>query len=109
MTEGRFAVSNAQTIEAFWRDHFAAPFPASCRGLQIEDYDFVYVDSLVAGCVSTYVEQRALDTARLDLLRECLPPLAMFRESAAPDAIGYLTRLERLAALVMEASSRPES
>ncbi|MEY9904870.1 hypothetical protein ABIA35_001086 [Catenulispora sp. MAP12-49] len=100
--DGHQATLNA--VEHLWAQHRAAPFPetpAEFKG------DLVYLDSTIAGCVSTYVGRGGMGApGHRDILLACIPPLRLQlgRLGYPTDyymAFGYFRRLGKLAQLVI--------
>lgn len=92
------------TIEELWQEHLRAPFPAGCRGRDIEGIDFVMLDADVAGCVSTFLtRQGSLDLWRTATLGMCYRDATYVLPRMPAEARPYFERLERLASLVLNA------
>lgn len=56
-------------IEALWEEHCRIPFPRGYAGKEIEGIDLVLLDTLAAGCISTFLGGGGrLDPERAKLL-----------------------------------------
>ncbi|MFI6044233.1 hypothetical protein ACIA8C_21560 [Nocardia sp. NPDC051321] len=65
---------NRQLLAQLWAEHWSAPFPPRCRGVDIENVELVLVDADVAACVSVALS-RALDDWRRRVLTKCIGDL----------------------------------
>ena len=90
-------------ISSLWREHEQAPFPAECRGKEIEGEDLVLLDSYTAGCVSTFIGPAGkLDRERHECLIGCRDGLTKVVPALAGNAKEYYERLLTLATLVLD-------
>lgn len=88
-------------IQKLWREHLAAPFPASCYDGDRAGVDLVELDAAMAGCVQSVAEGKALTATQLDLMIRCRGILATVLPTLRGDEVAYFARLDRLAALVI--------
>jgi len=82
----------------------AEPFPAAAKGLELQGIDLVFLDSLMAGCISSLLapDMDATERAgKIELLSELKTQLDAVLESAPPAALPYFKRLGAIAALVL--------
>jgi hypothetical protein len=92
------------TVRDLWTAHLAEPFPDTPPGTK---GDFVYLDSTIAGCVSTYLGaggevdrgRRRVLVACLGLLDDQLPLVGFSKDHYM--AFRYFRRLRKLAMLVV--------
>jgi len=92
------------TIGPLWKAHLAEPFPEMPSESKAS---FVYLDTTIAGCVSTYLSNggtldrgnRRLLIACLDAARDLLPSLGYPTDYHT--AYSYFGRLHKVAALVI--------
>jgi hypothetical protein len=98
------------TIDDLWQEHKTGPFPAACRGRDIEGVDFVVLDSNIAGCVSTFLERgRVLDLWRTATLGVCYRNVTYVLPRMPAEGREHFSRLEQLARLVLDAIREQES
>ena len=91
-------------IQILWQQHFEAPFPAGCRGAEVEGTDLVLLDADTAGCVQTFLQMDGhLDLGRVAALGLCYRELAISLRTLKGEAHAYFSRLENLARLVLQA------
>jgi hypothetical protein len=72
-------MSEFASIEQLWKTHLSRPFPRSLAGEEIDGDDLVLLDSLAAGCISTFLGGRgfhSLDAERLKILDGCAQSLS---------------------------------
>jgi hypothetical protein len=91
-----------------WAGHLEGPFPevpAADKG------DLVYLDSTLAGCVSTYLRNGGVTgPGHRDILLGCLPELRgwiprLGYPETYPEAFGYFRRLLRMIELIVNDTS----
>jgi hypothetical protein len=96
--------ASMQAIRACWREHAAAPFPRGLAGQEVAGIDLALLDTIVAGCVSTFLDRKGtLDTWRTATLGLCYRHLTVVVKDTDRSARIYFARLEELARLVLEA------
>jgi hypothetical protein len=90
-----------------WREHLGAAFPAGLRGAEPAGIDMVLLDTAVAGCVSTWLNNGgSLDAERHRILYGCLTDL----DRALPlitgaEEVRYCRRLRQMAVLASHSGS----
>ena len=65
-------------IEQLWKMHLTRPFPRALAGEEVDGEDLVLLDSLAAGCISTFLGGKGvhlLDDKRLKVLNGCAQSL----------------------------------
>ena len=98
-----------KVIEELWKEHEAAAFPASCRGVDVRGVDMTMLDADVAGCVDTFVSGRKLNLFQTAVLGLCYRELADVLPALDGEAKAYYARLDRLAGLVLKAVAQHEA
>lgn len=100
-----------ELIRELWEEHNAASFPKGLRGLSMENRDFVMLDADMAGCISTFLSRKTLDTWRLSLLALDFYHVHNISSALHDEAVSYFWRLGRIAELIFEhhvAAGRPD-
>ena len=93
-------------LRRLWREHQEGPYPEGYRGVEVAGVELVMLDADIGGCISTYLAKGGrLDLQRTAILGRCYRDVALaVRELTGPTR-DYFTRLERMAASVLEALS----
>lgn len=91
-------------LSALWQEHQAADWPIAG---DTHEGELMTLDTVVAGCVTYYVEERELDAQRVNILKDCLTELENLVSDLEPDAQEYFYRLHRLGELLLDIC-RPE-
>jgi hypothetical protein len=101
---------SAVPLENLWVEHMQATLPAECRGSEFGGIDLVMLDSVVAGCVSTFLARNgSLDPGRVAILGICYRDLCHVLPCLGSDAAAYCRRLEAMAKFILEAVVAAES
>jgi hypothetical protein len=91
-------------IAELWQEHRTASFPADCRGKEVDGVDLVLLDSLTAGCISSFLASSGqLDSERRETLSECGRELDLVMSQLEGEAAQYFGRLRDLVKAVLEA------
>ncbi|MGC5021684.1 hypothetical protein [Micromonospora sp. DT47] len=102
MADDRFAA-----VADLWETHLQAPFPSRLRGTEVAGVDMVMLDADVAGCVSSWLQNRgSLDARRRRVLASCQEQLIRVIPVLADQEAAYYRRLHDMAALV---SAEPDA
>jgi len=81
------------------------PFPADCRGKEVEGVDLVMIDSVIVGCISTFIgENGNLDQQRLKTLKGSRNDLTAIIPKLSADAKEYYVMLQEMTDLVLNAT-----
>ena len=95
---------NLREVTRLWADHVKAPFPSELRGSEQEGVDLVMLDADIAGCVSTFLDNRGvIDEDRKHILQRLLPEaesVASILESKEERL--YVERLAMLTRLILD-------
>ncbi|MFC8539100.1 hypothetical protein ACFUJY_34975 [Streptomyces sp. NPDC057249] len=88
-----------QNATLLWQEHRDAEFPASLRGVEVEDIDMVLLDAGTAGCVSMWINNGGtLDPQSRRILRTCVEDLErVISQIGSPSGRRYYQRLHQLA------------
>ena len=100
----------ARRVEVLWQEHCDAPFPREIyQKERVNGTSLVLLDSNIAGCVSTFLwHGSTLDlwrTAALGLSYRTVS-LVLMSPDLVEEGRAYYTRLETMAALVLEVVGR---
>jgi hypothetical protein len=96
-------------IQRLWAEHTRTPFPADCRGEQIEGIELVLLDADIAGCVSTFLGSSGrLDDQRIENLVQCKRHIDLVLLQMKEPGLMYFARLRDLAQAVL-ARLKPSS
>ena len=96
--------SDFALLSALWREHQAADWPV--RGEENEG-QLMILDTVMAGCVTYYLEEQSLDEQRVGILDDCLADLENLVSDLEPDSGAYFERLQQLGKLLVD-MNRPE-
>jgi hypothetical protein len=88
-------------IEKLWIEHEAAEFPPASRCREVAGSDLIALDYMTAGCVSTFLQGKTLDTWRLAILGLCSHSLGQVVSALDGEEREHFSRLEQLAKLVL--------
>ena len=89
-------------LASLWQRHQAAEWPITG---DVHEGELMTVDTVVAGCVTYYVEERELDDQREAILKDCLNDLEKVLPQLEPDSQDYFERLQQLGALILKLKS----
>ena len=93
-------------LTRLWQMHLEAKYPDGNRGKEVAGIELILLDADIAGCVSTYLaEGGRLDLQRTAILGRCYRDAAVVVSELPSPARDYFARLERMAAVVLEALS----
>ena len=94
-------------VARLWQEHLSAAFPGTLRGAELAGVDMVMLDADVAGCVSTWRNNRGtLDSERRRILHDCITDLdKVLPLLTSKEDLRYYQRLRQLAVLVSETGS----
>ena len=90
-------------MSELWEEHLAAPFPKRLRGKDINGIDFVMLDADIAGCVSSFLEERKLTLYQTAILGISYQQASRVVSLLSDEEAAYYARLERLAGLLLKA------
>ncbi len=90
-------------ILELWNIHLESGFPRGYGGETIEGIDLVLLDSYIAGCVTTFIENNGLlDLWRTAILGICCRDSIIVAIHLSGEAKEYFSRLETLSNLVLK-------
>jgi hypothetical protein len=85
-------------LATLWHIHREAQWPKLAGPLEGE---LMTLDTVISGCVTYYLEERALDAPRIAILEDCLDDLSELLPDLPDHACGYFGRLHHLATLLL--------
>lgn len=91
--------SEYDVLSTLWQDHQCADWPV---GGDPHEGELMTLDTVVAGCVTYYVEERELDIQRVGILEDCLGDLENLMPDLEPDAQAYFERLQQLGTVLLK-------
>lgn len=95
-------------IVDLWNEHRQKAFPEGCGGKEIKGIDLILLDTNIAGCIHTFIENEhqykyRLDEPRIAILGKCYRDLAIIQPFlTSEEEKEYFTRLDRMAGLILE-------
>jgi hypothetical protein len=95
-------------LQTLWQAHLAAGFPR-LEGTVVRGVDLAELDAAVAGCVSTYLDERLLDTQRVEVLKRCRRDLLLVTLAFQDDERAYFLRLYGMTRLVLDKITNGEA
>jgi hypothetical protein len=94
-------------IESAWNAHYFRAFPHECAAKEVDGVCLTSCDSLLAGCISYFVENGTLDQERTDAVASVCADLERVMPHLNDDARGYFSELLALGkALEVRANAR---
>jgi len=99
------ATSQQDDIHILWQAHWQAALPDVPHGLRGELF---VLDDILGGCVAFYLNGGTLDQSRRAILEDYQADLRRLVPDLDPAAAAYFIRLERLAELLLVASSHAD-
>ena len=91
--------SEYDLLSTLWEDHQSADWPVAGDS---HEGELMTLDTVVAGCVTYYVEERELDIQRVGILEDCLRDLENLMPDLESDAQVYFERLQQLGTLLLK-------
>lgn len=91
--------SEYDVLCSLWPEHQAAEWPVAGDA---HEGELMTLDTVVAGCVTYYFEERELDIQRVGILEDCLADLGNLQADLDPDAQVYFERLQQLGRLLLK-------
>jgi hypothetical protein len=92
-------MSEFASIEQLWKVHMSRPFPRALAGEEIDGQDVALLDSLAAGCISTFLGRRgahSLDAGQLQVLGDCVQSLALICPQLPDENRAYFDTLREV-------------
>ena len=94
-------------IERAWNEHYFRPFPHECTGQEVDGVCLTSCDTFLAGCISYFVENGALDSERKDVVASVCADLERAMPRLSGKAREYFSELLVLGkALEVRANAR---
>ncbi len=90
--------SDSSLLSSLWQVHQSAEWPVAGDA---HEGELMTLDTVVAGCVTYYVEEHGLDTQRVGILKDCLTDLENLLPDLEPDPQAYFERLQQLGELLL--------
>ncbi|MWA06965.1 hypothetical protein F8568_042825 [Actinomadura sp. LD22] len=88
-------------VTVLWAEHLGAPWPEELYQVDDRDGDVVEIDGAMAGCISTYVQERGvLDAKRSRILQACARDLQRILPRLRSEGARHVRRLIRIAELI---------
>ncbi|MCH7614164.1 MAG: hypothetical protein IH978_00245 [Nitrospinae bacterium] len=92
--------SDSSLLSSLWQVHQSAEWPVAG---DVHEGELMTLDTVVAGCVTYYVEEHGLDTQRVGILKDCLADLENLLPDLEPDdPQAYFERLQQLGDLLLK-------
>ncbi len=91
--------SEYDVLSALWQDHQSADWPVAGDA---HEGELMTLDTVVAGCVTYYIEERELDIQRVGILEDCLGDLENLLPDLELDAQVYFERLQQLGTVLLK-------
>jgi hypothetical protein len=85
-------MSEFASIEQLWKVHMSRPFPRALAGEEIDGQDVALLDSLAAGCISTFLGRRG----QLQVLGDCVQSLALICPQLPDENRAYFDTLREV-------------
>ena len=85
-------------LTSLWHEHQSAVWLVAGN---THEGELMTLDTVVAGCVTYYFEERELDVQRVGILDDCLGDLENLISDLEPDAQEYFIRLQQLGKLLL--------
>jgi len=92
-----------EQIKELWNEHVSVKFPEDFSGKDVNGIDFVLLDSNIAGCVSTFIDEGNLNLYQTAILGLCYQSASFVIPILNEEGTEYFWRLERLSELVLKA------
>jgi len=86
-------------LATLWDEHQSADWPVTGDA---HEGELMTLDTVVAGCVTYYFEERELDDPRVEILKDCLDDLETLMSELDPDCHPYFVRLQQLGELLLK-------
>ena len=94
-------------IEGAWNAHYFRAFPHECAGREVDGVCLTSCDTFLAGCISYFVENGALDPERIGVVSKVCADLERVMPHLSGDAHAYFAELLALGkALEVRANAR---
>jgi hypothetical protein len=94
-----------EEIEKLWQFHLASSFPEDVVGKDIEGKDLVSLDTSVAGCIMSFIDDYgSLKKGKRAVLLKCRESLQRVVPHLKGEANSYFSRLLKMSELALEES-----
>ncbi|MDT7043002.1 hypothetical protein [Candidatus Nitronereus thalassa] len=90
-------------ISTLWQVHQDADWPVSG---DTHEGELMTLDTVVAGCVTYFLEERELDAQRVGILQDCLADLESLMSDLDSEAQTYFERLQQLGGWILQSRAR---
>lgn len=80
-------------IESAWNLHYFRPFPRECVGAEVDGVCLTSCDTFLAGCISCFVENGALDQERARVVATVSADLERVMPRLSGEAHAYFSEL----------------
>ena len=85
-------------ITSLWATHQNAPWPESLGSMEGE---LMMLDTVIAGCVTYFIQETQLDPQRVGILQDSLSDLHNLMPDLPDQAIAYFERLAALGSTLL--------
>ncbi len=92
-----------EEIDELWSGHLGEQFPSGLIGKDVNGIDLVSLDSNIAGCVVTFIDDGNLNLYQTAVLGLCFQNVSFVISILNKEGRKYFGRLERLSELVLKA------
>lgn len=89
-------------IERLWDEFCSQSFPEVIAGREIRGICITSVDSFVAGCISTFIQNGGLDPEKIRILENCLEDLEKVMDELNGSNRKYFLKLQALGNTVVK-------
>ena len=95
--------SEYDLLSTLWQEHQSADWLVSGDA---HEGELMTLDTVMAGCVTYFFEERELDLQRVGILEDCLRDLANLLPDLESDAQAYFERLQQLGNLLLKLGTK---
>lgn len=92
-----------EPLQGLWETHCSAQWPEALGGAEGE---LMMLDTVIAGCVSYFMEEASLDDQRIGILQDSLSELQELLPELPDHAVSYFERLQALGVLLLNDQSK---
>lgn len=89
-------------VSKLWEIHQGAAWP---EFLGTVEGELMMLDTVIAGCIIYYLEEKELDTQRVGILQDSLSDLEQLLPELPEQAFAYFERLRKVGSRVLETAS----
>ena len=93
----------ADDLLALWTVHREAGWPARPGP---DEGALMTLDTVIAGCMTYYLDEHRLDAPRITMLQSCLADLDALLDGVEEPALAYFMRLREMGRLLLQSGPR---